>query len=97
MSDDDFNEGPAPKETNERMVYSVWSDSNSKAPPYRVDLLANGGAGECSCKDWRTRRWSAIKAGFPHGTRATLCRHGIKARRHFLNALLKRMAQEEGS
>lgn len=92
---DDF-EGAHPKETNERMVYEVPSDTRA-GRTYRVDLLANGGAGQCSCKDWATRRWPAIKEGRTAGCRATLCRHGIKARRHFLNGLLARMATEEGS
>lgn len=94
--EEDTFEGAHPVETNERMVYEVLSESRP-GRTYRVDLLANGGAGQCSCKDWATRRWPAIKAGKQAGTRATLCRHGIKARRYFLNGLLARMAKEEGS
>lgn len=97
MSNTDDFEGAHPRETNERMVYEVPSDSNPKRLPYRVDLLANGGAGQCDCKDWANRRWPNIKAGMMHGTRATLCRHGIKTRRYFLNKVLERMAAEEGS
>lgn len=80
----------------EHMVYLVPSASNSTRT-YRVDLIANGGAGECACKDWATRRGPAVKDGQPHGTRETLCKHLIAARRHFLNGLLASLAkQEEG-
>lgn len=95
MSDDDY-QGADPIESGERMVYLVPSDTHP-GQRYRFDLLANGGAGECACRDWRIRRWPAIKAGRPLGTRATLCRHGMKARRHFLNGLLAAMAESEGS
>lgn len=77
----------------ERMVYHVLS---SKPPHrYRVDLLSLGGATECSCKDFATRRGPAIERGEPLGTRSTLCRHGIIARRFFLNGLLQQMARDE--
>lgn len=82
-------------ETSERMVFSVSSESR-QGVEYRVDLLAEGGYSRCSCTDWNTRRWPNIKAGQPMGTRGTLCKHGILARRFFLNQLLRRMAQEEG-
>ncbi len=78
----------------ERMVYLVAS-ATSPGKRYRVDLIANAGAGWCECKDFATRRGPAIDAGRPHGTRSTLCRHGIIARRHFLNALLADMARAE--
>lgn len=78
---------------DERMVYHVLS---SKPPHrYRVDLLAEGGACRCSCVDWDTRRGPAIARGEPLGTRSTLCRHGIIARRYFLNGLLLQMAKDE--
>lgn len=81
----------------ERMVYLVPSRTNPKATPYRVDLLALGGYSQCHCVDWQTRRWPAIRDGAPAGTRATLCRHGVLARRHFLNQLLREMAAGETS
>ncbi len=95
MSDEDTFDGAAPKETTERMVYCVPSYTKT-GRSYRVDLTANGGYSQCECTDWSTRRWPAIKAGRPMGTRATLCCHGLKARRHFLNGLLVAMAQSEG-
>lgn len=82
-------------ETGERMCYKLQSVTKPQKPAYRVDLIANGGASECSCKDWSTRRGPAIKAGEPIGTRRTLCKHGILARRHFLNALLKELSKQE--
>jgi len=80
--------------TNERYVYEV----RSERPPhnvYRVDLVANGGYGFCSCRDFQTRRGPAIKRGDPIGSPATLCRHTKEARFYFLNTLLKRLAAEE--
>ncbi len=79
-----------------RMVYLCPSASNPTRS-HRVDLLGMGGAGECSCKDWATRRGPAIKAGMPPGTRATLCRHVLAVRRHFLNGLLAEMSRQESN
>ena len=79
--------------TAERMVYSVESDT---APhPYRVDLLANGGIGQCSCRDWETRRSPAIRAGAAIGTPASMCKHVLRARNYFLDGLLTTMASTE--
>jgi hypothetical protein len=82
--------------TVERYVYEVRSERNPRVK-YRVDIVAEGGATRCSCKDWNTRRWPNIKAGKPHGLRSTLCKHGIAARRVFLNEMLATLARiEEG-
>ena len=80
--------------TGERMVFQVQSRTDPKTR-YRVELIAEGGATRCACRDWATRRWPNIKAGMPHGTRSTLCIHGIAARREFLNDLLHRIASDE--
>lgn len=79
---------------DERMVYLVASKSK-EGKRYRVDLLSNKGAGECSCKDWGIRRLPNILSGQPHGLRSTLCIHVIAARRYFLNGLLKELAKQE--
>lgn len=81
------------RSTAERMVYSVESDTGTAA--YRVDLLANDGKGQCSCRDWETRRSPAIKAGDPIGSPSTMCKHVVRARGYFLNGLLAMMAREE--
>lgn len=86
--------GEVRESEGERMVYIVRSASNPKRT-YRVDLTAHRGAGECICIDWGTRRFPAIKAGEPIGTRRTMCKHVILARRYFLNKLLERLAEEE--
>ena len=78
----------------ELMRYRVESWSSAKRP-HTVDLLANDGAGECSCADWGTRRGPAIKAGGFPGTAPTMCRHVTAARLHFLNRLLREMAQKQ--
>ncbi len=77
----------------EYMVYSVLSSNGKKR--YRCDLLYGEGAGRCECVDWDTRRGPNIAAGEPLGTRRTLCRHLILARRFFLQGLLQRLAQQE--
>ena len=79
--------------TAERMVYSVESDTGPH--PYRVDLLANGGIGQCSCRDWETRRSPAIRAGATIGTPASMCKHVLRARNYFLDGLLTTMAASE--
>ena len=86
--------GPTPRETSERMVYACPSDRNPRIT-YRVDLTAEGGYGRCSCTDYATRRFPAIKSGGAMGTAATACKHVLKVRLHFLNALLKAMAESE--
>jgi hypothetical protein len=79
--------------TGERMVYSVSSERIADKA-YRVDLVAMGGASQCGCADWTMRRAAAIARGEPIGTRATMCKHVLHARRHFTNELLRRMAKE---
>ena len=74
----------------EVMRYHVESWS-IPARPHTVDLLSWAGRGECSCKDWQTRRGPLIKAGERHGV---FCRHVIAARTHFLDGLLERMSRE---
>lgn len=78
----------------ETMVYDVQSASRP-ARTYRVDLLANGGGIRCACTDHSTRRQPAIDDGKPLLTRATLCKHGWAALRHFNLGLLSRMANAE--
>lgn len=87
---------PEVAESGDRMVYLVRSD-NPKTPykTYRVDLTAQGGAGECPCRDWATRRGPAIKAGALALTRQTTCRHVRKALAHFCRGLLAAMAKSE--
>ena len=80
--------------TNERMVFSVTSERNPQRA-YRVDLTANAGAGECSCKDWATRRGPALRNGGEAWTAATMCKHVRAAGRTFLRDLLKAMADSE--
>lgn len=73
----------------ERMCFFVHSEADPRRV-YRVDLLANEGRSECSCKDWQTRRWPVIR----DGGEAT-CKHGDEARRVFLRDLLRHMAAGE--
>lgn len=82
--------------SGERMIYLVRSDTNP-ARQHRVDLLAYAGYGECSCRDYATRRRPAVKAGAAPGSRAVLCKHLIAARRYFLNYLLRKMALVESA
>lgn len=49
--------------SGDRLVYLVTSETRRKAVPYRVDLLAHNGIGECSCKAWITRVWPLIRDG----------------------------------
>lgn len=80
--------------TDERMVFRVPSEKNPKVK-YRVDLIANGGYGHCQCTDFATRRQPAIDEHFPADTRATLCKHLVRARRFFLNDLLRTLARND--
>ncbi len=83
-----------PIPTEDRMVYEVPSDTRA-GRKYRVDLLANAGAGQCSCTDFGTRRQSAIDSGGAPWTKATSCEHTRRVAWYVLRGLLKCMAQEE--
>jgi hypothetical protein len=83
-----------PQPTAERYVYRVPSDTNPKAS-YRVDLLANEGAGWCECRDFATRRQPNLDAGVESLTKDTLCKHLRATQRAFLRGLLRALASEE--
>lgn len=81
--------------TNERYVYSVSSETNPNLPPYRVDLLANNGAGACSCIDHATRRQPNIDAGADPFSRECACKHVRAVQWYFLSTLLRALANRE--
>lgn len=83
-----------PQPTEERMVYQVPSDTRP-GRSYRVDLLANGGAGQCSCTDFGTRRQPAIDNGVEPWSKRTSCKHTRRAAWFFMRDLLKEMAKQE--
>lgn len=81
------------------MVFSVRS-GNPRTPHkrYRVDLLANGGWGMCSCKDWGIRRWPIIRdRGAPILTRQTTCSHVRAALYSFVADLIPKMSALENT
>ncbi len=82
--------------TGDRMVFWVQSETHPKTK-YRVDLIANNGAAECSCADWQTRKGPALKAGKPKWTRETCCKHCRKAAAHFMRDLFEAMAKSEST
>jgi hypothetical protein len=88
------HDGPAPQPTTERYVYSVPSDRNPNVK-YRVDLVANNGAGWCQCTDFATRRQPNIDAGLPILTPACTCKHLRKTLRYFVRALMPALAKHE--
>ena len=82
------------KETQDRMVFSVSSESKPNKL-YRVDLTSMNGFSQCSCADWAMRRCANISRGFRRGSREASCKHIRAARDHFLNGLLEAMAKSE--
>ncbi len=90
----DLVTGADPSPTTERFVYNVASDTR-KGLTYRVDLLANGGAGCCSCRDFAIRRQPAIDAGEEILTRATQCKHCRKVLGLFVRQLMRELAKQE--
>lgn len=83
---------PAPlqvDEIGERCRYRVHSEAKPQNV-YLVDLLANDGRGECSCRDWICRAWPIIR----EGGKAS-CKHVTAARTAFLDGLLATMAAQE--
>jgi len=89
-----MTELPTVEPTADFMVYLVRSDRNPKIQ-YRVDLLANGGAGHCACTDWATRRQKALDAGEEPWEKETSCKHAQRAAWYCLKLELKRMAKEQ--
>lgn len=83
-----------PIPTNERMVFDVPSDTRPDRK-YRVDLLANEGAGRCSCTDFGTRRQPAIDAGEPSWTKRTSCKHTRRAAWYVIKKTLADLAHSE--
>jgi hypothetical protein len=86
--------GADPIPTNERYVYEVPSD-RQPTRRYRVDLVANAGAGWCSCTDFATRKQPALDAGGEPFTRQCSCKHLRKTWRYFLRAFFTRAARQE--
>lgn len=84
----------APVPTGDRMVWLVPSDTIAGVT-YRVDMLANGGNGWCSCIDFATRRQPALDKGAAGHTDATLCRHGKRVIRYFARDLFRDLARSE--
>src|SRR5579871_3555761 len=80
--------------TDHRHVYFVRSDSQA-GKGYRVDLVANNGAGFCPCTDFSCHRQPAIDAGGEPWTRETVCKHLERAGRYFLIAMLEALSREE--
>jgi hypothetical protein len=85
---------PPVQETSERMVFLVRSDTNPKRQ-YRVDLLANSGAGKCACTDHGTRRQPNLDTGRTPWTKSTACKHLFRAGLHVLRTTLPEMAAQE--
>lgn len=85
---------PEVSEAGDRMVFWVRSRSNPKIR-HRVDLIANNGGGECSCKDWQTRRGPALRSGADTLTRSATCYHVRAALTYFCRGLLCAMAKSE--
>lgn len=85
---------PPISETPERMVFLVRSDRNP-AVTYRVDMLANNGAGKCACSDHATRRQPKLDDGATPWTRQTVCKHLHRAGMYVLRTTLPEMAAME--
>lgn len=89
-------DGPAPVPTGDRGVYLVASEK-TPAVKYRVDILANNGAGWCQCADFGTRRQPNLDAGLTTLTKDTTCKHLRRTLRYFNRRLLQAMATEEAA
>ncbi len=81
--------------TDERYVYSVQSEKNPKKW-YRVDMVANGGAGQCECPNFRTVKQQAIDQGAAPCTTFSRCKHLKAVHEYFLPEILKTLASVEG-
>lgn len=68
---------------DEPFCYDVPSESHPTYP-HRVDLLALGGIGQCSCETWKFRAWPKIKGGG-----RAYCRHVTAARNYLIDQILE--------
>jgi hypothetical protein len=82
------------QETDERLCFLVRSDANSTVQ-YRVDCLANKGAGQCACPNFRIKKQKAIDAGLPPWTQETACKHLRRAAWHVIRLTFPRLAKGE--
>jgi hypothetical protein len=87
-------DGPLPIPTNERMVFLVPSEKDPRVK-YRVDLLANLGAGWCQCADFGTRKQGALDAGATTWMAQTSCKHSRRAMRYVMRRTLGELAARE--
>ena len=82
----------------EKLVFDVesWSEPGI---PQRVDLLAHTGRGQCSCKNWQTKRWPFIRdihPEVPYGhPESSICRHIEAARNYTLRRTLLTMIADD--
>lgn len=82
--------------TAETMIFSVASyDPKHQKKRYRVDLVANGGTIQCSCKNWGIEVWPNIRAGKRILDReaGTLCKHGFDALQEYARDILPAIAK----
>jgi len=89
-------DGPLPVPTNERMVFLVPSSRN-QAVRYRVDLLANNGAGWCQCRDFGTRKQVCLDAGGATWLAASSCKHTRRAMRYVIRRTFGELAARESN
>lgn len=82
--------------TLEKYVYAVSSESHPHIR-YRVDLLANHGAGHCQCVDFGTRRQANIDLGLEACERPTRCKHLQAAHQYFLREILRELSRLEST
>jgi hypothetical protein len=87
-------DGPAPIPTTDRMVFIVPSGRDSRVR-YRVDLLANLGAGWCQCPDFAARKQPNLDAGMTTWMAATSCKHTRRAMRYVMRRTLGELANRE--
>lgn len=90
-----MNEFPAVIESpGERMVFLVRSDENPTVQ-YRVDTLANGGAGACACKNFNMVKQTGINEGKLAWTHDTTCKHMKRAAWHVIRLTFRELAHRE--
>lgn len=78
---------------NPPLQWLVESESHP-TQPHLVDLGAYAGNGECSCKDFSTRRAPELKAG-RRPSPLTRCKHIKAARERLLNRVILTVTQQQ--
>lgn len=75
--------------------FEFLTESNNGKEIYKIDLLGDGGNGECSCPDYQFRKKPMLRDGCIPSS-ATRCKHILQARNIALTLIIDAVNEENG-